>query len=339
MSRPLTRRQAIRIAAVAAGLPIAVAAMRVAAPQPRFHSWEGEALGATASLTLWTANEREARSTIDRMLAEVRRLEGIFSLFRADSELSRLNAAGVLDAPSAELLAVLDESRRIAEASDGAFDPTVQPLWDLYAAHFQQHPDASDGPADDAVTAARALVDYRRIEMSPRRVRFGAAGMKVTLNGIAQGYITDRVAEILRNEGFDNVFVELGEVRALGSHPDGRPWQLGLVSARPPHAVDAGIAIADEAVSVSGGYGTTFDAAGRNHHIFDPATGRSAHRLLGATVIGPRAMTADGLSTALIVAGEARAMTILAAFPDMRAILTRNDGATIRLGRWSSANA
>jgi thiamine biosynthesis lipoprotein len=85
------------------------------------------------------------------------------------------------------------------------------------------------------------------------------------------------------------------------------------------------------ALAVSGGYGTTFEASGRFHHIFDPRTGASANTLVDVAVIGPSATAADGLATAICVAGEALAPTLLAAYPKMRAMLTRLDGTSIQL--------
>jgi thiamine biosynthesis lipoprotein len=92
------------------------------------------------------------------------------------------------------------------------------------------------------------------------------------------------------------------------------------------------VELVDSAMAVSGGYGTTFEPSGRYHHIFDPATGDSARALIDAAVIGPRATVANGLSTALCVAGEARAAAMLAACPDYRAILTRIDGTRAEVG-------
>lgn len=326
MTGRLSRRQALRVLAAAAGLPIAVSAVRAFAPASALHRWDGEALGARASLTLY-GRQNTARTTIDRMLAEVDRLDRIFSLFRPDSELSRLNRDGRLDRPSADMVGLLEESRAVYDVSGGAFDPTVQPLWQLYSAHYRSPAGRAGRPPDpQAVAAAKALVDYRAVETSPRRIALARPGMAVTLNGIAQGYITDRIADLLRNEGFEHVVVEMGEIRTLGEHPDGRPWQVGLVSPLGSHAIDRTVSVFNEAVSVSGGYGTLFDETGRHHHIFDPATGESANRIAGVAVFGPRATAADGLSTAIAVAGETAAPILLAAYPGTRALVTRSDG-------------
>src|SRR5207253_3868725 len=105
-----------------------------------------------------------------------------------------------------------------------------------------------------------------------------------------------------------------------------RPWRLGIRNGRAPGSVYRMVELEDTALAVSGGYGTTFEPSGRFHHIFDPRTGASANSLVDVAVIGPRATAANGLSTAICVVGEALAVTLLAAYPGTRAILTLLDG-------------
>jgi thiamine biosynthesis lipoprotein len=327
----VTRRRAIGIFAAAVGLPLIAAGVRGLAPQGRFHNWQGEALGTVATLSLWHPDEARARRMIGHSRREIERLEQIFSLHRAGSELSRLNRFGSVAAPSRELRAVFDLAQRMGALSGGAFDMTVQPLWLLYARHFETAgPDAA-GPDQRTLARVVSHIDYRRVTIGRARIAFEAPAMAVTLNGIAQGFITDRVADMLRDSGFEHVVVDLGEVRTLGGHPGGRPWRVGIRNATSPGEVAGTVDIAGEALAVSGGYASRFDAAARHHHIFGPDTGRSATRLLDVAVIGPRATEADALSTAIFAAGEARARTLLAAFAGTRARITRHDGTIAEL--------
>jgi len=227
--------------------------------------------------------------------------------------------------PAPELRALVDESQRLGVLSGGAFDISVQPLWQLYEAHFWSHTAIQRDIAARAHDVARALVDFRQID-SGGAIAFARAGMAITLNSIAQGYITDAIADMLRHEGFESAVVDLGEFRTLGRHPDGRPWRLGIRKGTTTDSVGRMVELEDMALAVSGGYGTTFEPSGRFHHIFDPRTGASANNLVDVAVIGPRAMAANGLSTAICVAGEAQASTLLAAYPGTRAMLTRLDG-------------
>jgi thiamine biosynthesis lipoprotein len=324
----LTRRRAIRIVAAAAGLPLMIAAVRATAPSGRLFNWQGDVLGAVSELTLWHTDAALAQRTILKVRGEIARYERIFSLYDPDSEISRLNAAGVLVRPSPELRGLVEESLRLGVLSDGAFDISVQPLWRLYEAHFWSRRAVQPDILARAHDVARRQVDFRRIDVDAGRIAFARGGMAITLNSLAQGFITDAIADMLRNEGFERAVVDLGEYHTIGRHPDGHPWRIGIRSAF-ADGIARTVELEDMALAVSGGYGTTFEPTGRFHHIFDPHTGASANALADVAVIGPRATAANGLSTAICVAGAARAPALLAAYPGTRAILTRPDGMSV----------
>ena len=143
MMRHLSRRRFICIAAAAAGLEL-VPLRPGAHAQTHLVTWRGVALGAVATMQVHHPDRAVAEHLVEACIREVRRLERIFSLYRDDSRLVALNRRGVLEAPPPELVELLGESRRYAEATGGAFDPTVQSLWALYADHFSR-PDADPG--------------------------------------------------------------------------------------------------------------------------------------------------------------------------------------------------
>jgi len=313
-----TRRRFVAIAAAAAGLPFA--AIRAGAETSHLHRWSGIALGAAAEIVLYDPAAARARWLIARCVAEIDRLEDVFSLYRPESAISRLNRNGRLTAPPLELVALLAEARSYSERTEGTFDVTVQPLWRLYAAHFARSGADPHGPGEAAHARAQALVDYRAVEVEPAEVRFTRPGMAITLNGIAQGYITDRVAALLQDAGMGDVLLDIGEVRALGHHPDGRPWRIGLRHAAEPETVARTVTLADRAVATSAGIASPFDASGRHHHLFDPATGRPAPAAGQVSVIAPRATMADALSTALAVSPPAQAAAFAARFPEIEVL-------------------
>ena len=227
---PISRRRFISISAAAGGLPLLPFGSARAAPLLRV--WTGAALGCDATLQIHHPDPRKAEQLIAASLAEVARLERIMSLYQPESALCRLNRDGVLDDPPFDLVRVLSESRRYAELTGGAFDVTVQPLWNLYAGHFSA-PDASaDGPTDDALAAAVARVGHEALDIDRTRLRFQKPGMGVTLNGIGQGYITDRVVELLRAGGVEHALVNMGKTRAIGGHP-GRRTLVGRTGRSP----------------------------------------------------------------------------------------------------------
>ena len=223
--------------------------------------------------------------------------------------------------------------RHRARMSAGAFDISVQPLWQLYEAHFWSHAHIVRDIVARAQDIARELVDFRRIETGAKRIAFEREGMGITLNSVAQGFITDAIADMLRNEGFESAVVDLGEFHTLGRHPDGHPWRIGIRNALAASEVDRVVELDDMALAVSGGYGTTFEPTGHFHHIFDPQTGASANKLADAAVIGPRATAANALAVAICVVGEERARALLDACPGTYAIMTRPDGSSVTIGR------
>ncbi len=309
-SRPLGRRRAITLIAAAggatlggAGLAGLLSGQAASAPSRRSHRWRGTALGARAELLIHHEDAREAARLIDLALAEIERLERLFSLYRRDSALVRLNRTGALEAPPLELVALLDRARVWHRLSAGAFDVTVQPLWRLYRDHFAAGPadGPADGPAETRVEAALRLVGQAELSATAGRVALHQPGMAVTLNGIAQGYITDRVAELWRAEGLDQVLIDLGELRALGDHPDGRPWRVGLKTSADASPAETTVEISGAALATSSTFGDSFDEAGRFHHLLDPRTGRPTVGPRSVSVVARTATDADALSTALLV--------------------------------------
>lgn len=292
----LNRRRFIAIsAALMAPLPAAAA----------LHTETGQALGAKVTLRL---AHPDAPAIAARAMAEIARLEDIFSLYREGSALMRLNAAGTLDTPPFELLECLSLAGAVHAASGGRFDPTVQPLWALQAAAAI----AGQEVTPEALAAARAQVGWERVNLDPARITL-APGMALTLNGIAQGYIADRVAALLEAEGLGNVLIDTGEFRALGGHPQGGAWPVKL-------AQGGTVALRGRALATSAPLGTTFDQAGRIGHILDPRSGRPVAGVWQAvSVSAPTAALADALSTAICLTGdEVEARSLCAAFRDVR---------------------
>lgn len=324
MTEMLSRRRFIAIAATAALLPAAARAS-----EPARVRWLGKALGAKAEIVLEHPDEAVAKQALAEALAELERLEGIFSLYRADSALAQLNRDGTLAAPPADLVRIMGEAANISRLSEGAFDITIQPLWALHADALRR---SGRLPPDAAVAAARHLVDWRAVEVSPERIAFARPGMAATLNGIGQGYVTDRVSELLKRKGFVNVLVDLGEPRVLGPRADGSPWPASIrdpmLRGVPLHRID----LKDGAMATTEALGTSFPGFGKYGHLIAPASGKPALGVPSVTVLAPSASLADGLSTAIAVAGIDRAPAILAAAGAGRALVVSPDSTVTTIG-------
>lgn len=297
MRTPLSRRKVIALCAAAGGAALVpLGASRRAGAEPLIE-WTGVSLGAVATLRLSHPDRRRGEALLRRAVAEARRLEAIFSLYREDTALSELNRSGVLAAPPAELVHLLGLCDEVWRLTDGAFDPTVQPLWRCYADHFATAGADPAGPSPQGLAAAVGLVGWSKVHFSRDRIVLGERGMGLTLNGIAQGYITDRVIDLLRQEGLVSSLVDMGEIRTLGRRPDGRAWQAAVVGSGTAPSLRT-LDLVDKAVATTGADGFRFDAAGRCNHLFNPATGGCAPPATNLSVVASTAATADALSTA-----------------------------------------
>ncbi|AXS41401.1 FAD:protein FMN transferase [Breoghania sp. L-A4] len=322
-----SRRRFLAISAAAFGTALLPAAGRAALP---LHRWRGVALGADAEIRIYHADAAVAGDLLARARAEIRRLEAVFSLYQGDSALSRLNRDGRLEAPPLDLVDLLGYARTLHQLSGGAFDPTVQPLWRLYAEHYAG---GGSGPAAEAIAATLGCVGFHHVRVAPHEIRLTRPGMALTLNGIAQGFVTDRISDLLHADGLRDILVDLGEIRAHGSDAAGDGWRVGL---DPDHSAGAAaerIRLRDGALASSAGLGTTFDAAGHVGHILDPRDGLPVRSgLRGVSVMADRAVVADGLSTAALVCDRAMLGRMLAAYPGARARLVTGEGAGLWLG-------
>lgn len=292
-----TRRRFLTIAATAFALPGMARAGRI-------HTWQGVALGARATIRI---DHPDAASIAEGVAVEIARLEAIFSLYREESALSRLNRDGVLRNPPFELLECLSLVDAVHDATDGLFDPTIQPLWRAYA-------DAgAEGRRPDAA-ALRDLVSrtgWKRVGFDAGQVTL-LPDMALSLNGIAQGYIADRVAAMLAGRGLGDILIDTGEFRALGGHPDGGGWPVRL-------AAGGTVPLADRSLATSAPLGTTFDRDGMMGHILDPRSGLpSGARFREITVTGHSAAIADAVSTAsCLMASREDIETCLSKLPDL----------------------
>ena len=327
MTVRITRRRAITVLAAAAGLSLIAKTNQAHA---RLIRWEGTTLGAPSSIQLYHTDEAKARAAIDAAQRELARLEAIFSIYRADTAISALNRDGVLVNAPAEFVELVSHAKDLAAISDGVFDPTIQPVWQLYLSHFTAAAVDPAGPSRQALDAALALVNWREIEIdaAARRVALARPGMGLTLNARAQGYITDKVTAVLRSYGFDQMLVDMGEPRAISTKPDGSAWHIGIANPANQSEAITWVDVVDKCVSTSGGYGTLFDEAGKFTHIIDSRTGLTAPAMLGVTVIADTATIADGLATTLILAPEDKRAHILRAGGADRAIFVTPDGVT-----------
>ena len=243
--------------------------------------------------------------------AELAAVDLAFSQWREDSEIARLNRhASTAPFPASErFCGVLRQALDVAVATEGAFDPTVKPLSDLYR-RAKRDPQHHLDPA--ATAAARELVDFHRIAVRDGAVVKQRPDVQVDLDGIVAGAAADAIAARLEAIGVTSFYLEItGEVLCRGEKAPGDPWRVGVVD--PEYDASGGdVAIRTlplrGAVCTSGDYRNGFVDDGRFvHHVFDPRTGGNApHHVVSVSVLADRCALADALGTALLVLGDER---------------------------------
>ncbi|MDP1702742.1 MAG: FAD:protein FMN transferase [Aestuariivirga sp.] len=267
-------------------------------------------MGTTYRVTLPRLPAGVSADTIGRELREILdHVEATMSTYRTDSEVSRFNCAAPdewvpISVGTSRVAAAAMEMARLTE---GAFDPTVGPLVDLWG--FGPDGPSVRIPDAAAVVAMRRQIGYAALEgrQDPPALRKQREGLRVDFSGIAEGFAVDQMAETLDRIGVSDFLVELGgEVRCRGSNVAGRSWTIAietpkLTAARPQGHVE----LTNAAIATSGDYRKFFIVDGRRYsHVIDPRTGRPVdHGLASVTVIARSAMQSDALSTAIFVMG------------------------------------
>ena len=282
-------------------------------------------MGTLVEITVSHADEKVAHLAMTQAFDEMRRIEKLMSTILLDSEISQLNrSAGGAALPLApEVVEVLRESVRWGEASDGAFDVTIEPVARLW--NF----DAEEPQAPDPELLQRALprINYRDIEIENGRVRLAQPGMAVNLGGIAKGYAVDRAAARLRGLVPSGIINAGGDLTAFGKRDAEHLWIIGLQHPRQPNEVLASFAVEKRGVATSGDYQKYFIQDGvRYHHILNPKTGLPARGLTSVTVIAPNVMQADALATAAFVMGAEKGLAWIDTLPEVEALVVREDG-------------
>lgn len=273
------------------------------------HTLGGETMGTSWSVRLSAARDAGLRALHAGIEAQLALVVRQMSTWESDSDISRYNRAdaGQWLPIAPEFTHVLGCALAIANASDGAFDPTVGALvglWGFGAQAHDAHPDA------ESLAAARARSGWRRIALDADNSRMlQPGGLQLDLSAIAKGFAADRVAALLRDAGIAGALVDVGgELVGHGRKPDGEPWQV-LVEAGPEeddHRLEPRVLALDGlAVATSGDRWHHYTRNGRRYtHTIDPRSGEPvAHSLAAVSVVASDAMHADGWATALGVLG------------------------------------
>lgn len=284
----------------------------------------GKTMGTTYNITYLDEEGRDFQTSIDSILVVFNQS---LSTYIPDSELSRFNTGDTLIFELPYLLPVLQASKEINQKTNGAFDPTVGPLVNIWGF-------GPSGPElKDSVDIQNLLnlVGFEKVDFNSREVRKKLHDIYLDFSSIAKGYGVDVVADLLMSKGIDNYLVEIGgELVARGVNESGELWKVGVN--RPEESANASdlfsiIALQDKAMATSGNYRNFYvrDSVKISHTI-NPETGYPVeHNLLSATVIAKDCMTADAYATALMVMGTEKAIELDEELEEIQVFLIYSD--------------
>ena len=280
-------------------------------------------------------------------LDEVDRLEGRLSFFRPASKLSAVNLLAGEGPVTVEpdLFELLQFAVELSRETEGAFDITSTPLWEVWGFSRRQ----GRLPAEEEIAAARANVGSHLVELDPQRqtVRFRQPGVRLNLGSIGKGFALDRCAQLLAARGVGDFLIHGGmssilgrgaqvSTLAAGALPGqeaeagaeaeglGGSWLVGIRHPLRPDRRLAELRLCDQALGTSGSQAQSFWHEGKRYgHILDPRTGRPALGVFSTTVLAPTALQADALSTAFYVMPHEAVLDYCRRHPEVAAILLR----------------
>jgi FAD:protein FMN transferase len=314
--------------AAAAVPPPSARAVPTANAEPEKIDFQDVAMGTNVHFVAYTnpqADAAQIKTAITQALAEMRRLEGLMSEWRDDSEVGKINLNPDQWVPvGPETFSVISRALEESKLSGGAFDITFQAMSSVWK--FGSAADANPKvPSKAEVEKLRKLVDYRVVELDPAQhaVRI-PKGHKIGLGGIAKGYIVDRAADVLKRANIRDFLVQAGgDLFGSGKKPDGSPWVSGIQDPRGPQGVFfASIELTDHAFSTAGDYARSYVIGKRRyHHIIDPHTGYPATASRSVTVWAEDATTADAIDDAVFILGPAAGLKLVAASPGVGVVI------------------
>jgi thiamine biosynthesis lipoprotein len=291
-------------------------------------------MGTQVTITVAADTVEAGRRAIDAGMAELKRLDSMMSLYKADSEIAKVNrAAGSKPVHvSPEMIEVVQQALRTAKFTHGAFDVTIGPLVVLWQMRLKE----GSVPTDREIAGVLKLVDYRNVIVDPKTstIFLRMKGMVLDVGGCAKGYAADRVRDLYRAQGITNAVIAVaGDIWALGTREDGTPWRVGVQHPREHDKVLTVLQLRNKYISTSGDYERfVIREKKRYHHILDPRTGKPAQGIISVTVIGDEGAVIDPLTTALFILGKDEGMRLVkdlgaeAIFVDEKGVVTASGG-------------
>ncbi|MBI3794806.1 MAG: FAD:protein FMN transferase [Nitrospinae bacterium] len=267
------------------------------------HGFPFEAMGTVCNLYFYAEDEARAQTAADQAIAEVARIETKYSRYDPESFLSHINSVaqigGELEVDD-ETASLLNFAHYCNAQSDGLFDITCGILRRAWGDFSEEHL-----PEKGAIEKLLPLVGMEKIRWSTPRLAFPVPGVELDFGGLGKEYGSDKAADVLADNGIMHGLVDLGgDMNVLGPHPNGEPWQIGIIHPREPGQLLGNVAIHKGALASSGDYERCVIIDGERYsHILNPKTGRPSKGLASASVMAQRCILAGSMTTIALLKG------------------------------------
>ena len=269
-------------------------------------------MGTEVTITVTARSPEEGEAAIEAGMAELRRLDAMMSLYKAGSELTKVNlAAGKHPVNvSPEMIEVVEHAAKISKLSGGVFDVTVGPFVVLWRMRLKE----GTVPTDDELARVRPRVNYKNIIIDKKAstIFLKKPGMIMDFGGM-KGYMADRTADIIKKRGIQNAIIAVaGDIWVLGRRADGAPWRIGVQHPREHDKTLAVLELSDKYVSTSGDYERfVIREKKRHHHIIDPRTGKPSKGVISVTLIGDKGAFIDPLAKVPFILGPEEGLKLV----------------------------
>lgn len=283
----------------------------------------GFIFGTTYSITYQYAKDLQPE-----IEAEMKEVDSALSPFNKQSIITAINnnqKTGL----NKKFTEVFNLAEKISRETDGAFDITVAPLVNEWGFGFKKGVD----PSKHAIDSLRQIVGYQKVALKDGKIVKQDPRINLDCSGVAKGYGSDCVANLLRSHGIENFMVEIGgEVVTSGINPDRVPWRIGVTKPVDDQTLQGGelqtvLNVTDKAMATSGNYRNFYYKGGKKYaHTIDPKTGYPVqHNILSSTVVADNCATADAYATAFMVMGLEKAKAILDKHPELMVYFIYSD--------------
>ena len=292
------------------------------------HKKNASLLGSPFEVTVVAKDDVEGEYFCEMAITEVKRIENLISDWIPETQISKVNQNAGIKAVKVdeEVFNLVNRALQISKLTDGAFDisyASMDKIWKFDGSMKEM-------PSKETIAQSVARVGYQNVILDKKEqtIFLKNKGMKLGLGGIGQGYIADKIKELLINKGCSAGIVNVsGDINTWGMQLDGTPWTVGIVNPMNKQKVFATFPLIDSAVETSGSYEKYVTFNGKRYsHIIDPRTGFPATGIVSVSVFAKKTELADALATAIFVMGKEVGLNRINQLPGIECIIVDDKG-------------